>query len=201
MGYDCKILAKIPGRFEGGYGITEYFLMCPIGERFSFDSARTEAIRWVPLDEVATTIAATKNPVGRKRDQSVFNAVTELLSVQATPFSWGTRDMPEQRTQIPFRMRFSRNEVARLKRGHIPGEMEDHWFVFFEDDWVNFHRSWTGYCIFRLRLEPDGECYRVAEAWASRDERQYQHGEAIEEERTLLAVLYCSFRIGSNPWG
>ncbi|NLS97585.1 MAG: NUDIX domain-containing protein [Planctomycetaceae bacterium] len=200
MGYDAKILAKIPGRFEGGYSITEYFLMCPVGESFPFDSARTEATRWVPLDEVAETIAVTKNPVGVRRDQCVLNAVKELMNAQATRLSWDTVDMPERRTQIPFRMRFSRNEVSRLKRGHIPGEMEDHWFVFFEDDWVNFHRSWTGYCIFRLRLEPDGECYRVAEAWASRDERQYQHGDAGEEETTLLAVFHYAFRIGSDPW-
>jgi hypothetical protein len=48
--------------------------------------------------------------------------------------------------------------------------MEDHWFIFAEDDVVHFHRSWTGAEVYALRLRrlPDGgaevdELYVTAE--------------------------------------
>lgn len=35
-------------------------------------------------------------------------------------------------------------EVDRLKRGFVPVQMEHKWFIYFEGDWLRFHRSWTG---------------------------------------------------------
>jgi hypothetical protein len=80
--------------------------------------------------------------------------------------------MPQKRLELPYRTRFSPGEMARIRRGHIPHEMEDKWYVYFRDGWINFHRSWTGFCTFKMRLEPDGECQRVAECWASREPEQ-----------------------------
>jgi 8-oxo-dGTP pyrophosphatase MutT (NUDIX family) len=196
-GYTTSIVAKIPGQFEGGTGATEYFLMEPVGEPGPFDSRETEAIAWVSLDEAREHIAQTRNPIGRRRDQAVLEAATSFIKEHATRLSWAICDMPAKKARLPFKMRFSPSELARLRRGLIPEEMEDKWFAFFEMDWLNIHRSWTGYCIFRLRFEPDGECYRLAEAWVNRDSKQYSNKKLATDEENLLSFLFHHFAIGS----
>jgi len=32
--------------------------------------------------------------------------------------------------------------------GLVPEEIEDKWFIYWEDDTLFFHRSWTGNCIY-----------------------------------------------------
>ena len=51
--------------------------------------------------------------------------------------------------------------------------MEDKWFIYEEGGWLNFHRSWTGICIFRVRLQPTPTGVEVAEVWVNRDKDQY----------------------------
>ena len=198
-GYAAEIVRKLPGQFEGGTGVTEFFLMRPLGEPGAFDSSETEAITWVSLDDATNHIAKTRNAVGRKRDQSVLEAVSSYLQEHATRFSWQIFEMPVRNAKLLFKMRFSPAEVARLKKGLIPQQMEDKWFVFFENNWFNFHRSWTGYCIYRLRLEPDGECYRIAEAWVNRDAEQYTETKSAVDKKSLMSLLYYLFAIGAEP--
>lgn len=54
-------------------------------------------------------------------------------------------------------VRFSAEEVARLRMGLYPREMEDKWFVYWEEPWLRMHRSWTGHEIYALRFEEEEE--------------------------------------------
>tara|TARA_B100000795_G_scaffold200674_1_gene154456 strand:+ start:324 stop:503 length:180 start_codon:yes stop_codon:yes gene_type:complete len=40
----------------------------------------------------------------------------------------------------------------------------DRWFIYYEDSWVYFVRSWTGYHIFgfKLAVSPDGSANVIA---------------------------------------
>lgn len=198
-GYAVEIVGKLPGKFDGGTGTTEYFLMRTIGEPERFDHAETESITWISLDEAQSHIKLSQNVIGRLRDLSVLEAVNRYVREHATRFSWQNFDLPARNARLAFKMRFSPGEVARLRKGNIPCEMEDKWFIFFENNWLNFHRSWTGFCIYRLRLEPDGECYRVAEALVNRDPEQYTETRLAADKKLILALLYYRFAIGSEP--
>ena len=46
--------------------------------------------------------------------------------------------------------------MSTLRRGHVPWQMEDKWFWYMEGDSFFAHRSWTGFCIFRIDFSPDG---------------------------------------------
>ena len=78
-GYTTEIVGKLPGHFKGGTGITEFYLMRPVGKRQAFDKAETEAITWVTFEEAKKRIAQTQNVVGRRRDQSVLEAARRYL--------------------------------------------------------------------------------------------------------------------------
>ena len=67
--------------------------------------------------------------------------------------SWKTLPLPEQREPLAFAAEFTDAETELLVFGLIPREMEDKWFICLHQGWLLFHRSWTGACIYGLRLE------------------------------------------------
>lgn len=76
--------------------------------------------------------------------------------------------------------------------GLVPREMEDKWFICVHDGWLLFHRSWTGACIYGLRLDGSPAGVRVVDSWVNRDPNQYK-GTDIEYDRKLLRFLIDAF--------
>ncbi len=92
---------------------------------------------------------------------------------RAAADSWQRSPMPPQRARLKYEKTFRAEEFAQIQLGLIPQQMEDKWFIYWEEPWLRFHRSWTGLCIYEVRLEEaDGVC-SVTEAWANRDPEQY----------------------------
>ena len=56
---------------------------------------------------------------------------------QATSTSWKTEPLPEQRTTISFDRPFSQQEMRDIQMGVVPVEMEDKWFIFYEEPCLN----------------------------------------------------------------
>lgn len=96
------------------------------------------------------------------------------MAERATRDAWKTRPMPAERARVRYERRFTSEEHARVSRGLIPREMEDKWFAFVEDDWLWLHRSWTGLCIYGVRLAREGDAWVAAEAWVNRDAAEYR---------------------------
>lgn len=97
--------------------------------------------------------------------------------------------MSERRERIVIDRTFTPDQFAKIKAGHIPQEMEDKWFVYFDEGWLHFHRSWTGYCIFLVKLVEIDAGWQIAEAWVSRDESRYQ-SQDVEEDLDLLTNVF-----------
>lgn len=111
------------------------------------------------------------------------------MTEPATRTSWETLPEPEARAWFNLPMIFTRQEADKLRLGHIPKAMEDRWFIFHEAGWLIFCRSWTGSCIFGVRLEPTPDAgAQIAECWASRDEEYYSET-CIDADRELLHQL------------
>jgi hypothetical protein len=87
----------------------------------------------------------------------------------ATRNSWKTQEMAASRVEIPLSMAFDESEYEQLRLGLVPREMEDKWFIFFEEDILYFHRSWTGMCVFLVRLKAAAGKYEVFEAWTTKE--------------------------------
>jgi hypothetical protein len=111
---------------------------------------------------------------------------------RASSTSWKTLPHPEQREPLAFAAEFTDAETEQLVFGLIPREMEDKWFIFFHQGWLLFHRSWTGACIYGLRLEAMRGGARVADSWVSRDPAQYK-GTEVDYDRKLVRFLIDAF--------
>ena len=67
--------------------------------------------------------------------------------------------------------------------------MEDKWFVFEDDGWLYFHRSWTGYGVYWVRLFDKPTGGDIVEAWVSRDRDQYKGASAEDDVRRLSQLI------------
>lgn len=107
----------------------------------------------------------------------------------ATRRDWETYPMPEKNTSFKLKKKLKKDSINRLKLGHVPEEMEDRWFSYYEDDKLYIHRSWSGNCIFIVTFNTLTNRHKVI---VNRDENQYactDINEDIEVISELLDVL------------
>ncbi len=66
----------------------------------------------------------------------------------------------------------TKEEFNNLSMGHIPEAMEDHWFMFCNEESINYFRSWTGIQIFKgyYKLENDSYIIYLLEVNANKEE-------------------------------
>lgn len=83
-----------------------------------------------------------------KRDASAYKI--------AERDDWHTEPMPEERETFILQRPFTPQQMTALRNGNVPQEMEDKWFWYMEGDTLYAHRSWTGFCIFKIEFKPDG---------------------------------------------
>lgn len=131
------------------------------------------------------------------------NEVTEETApkneIAARSMKNNLKPMPAAKKQLSFSRTFTRDEYRQITFGHIPKEMEDKWFVFFENDKIYFHRSWTGFCIFEVELQSVGENYSIKSVWVNRDISQNEETDD-EFELQTLSFLIDRLLLGKRKW-
>jgi len=90
---------------------------------------------------------------------------------------------------------FSEEQYLKLQKGLIPQKMEDKWYINFENDWLYFHRSWTGAEILRTEIikensESEGMKYSIKEFYAERDEGENSGGDDVFDLAVLTQLIY-----------
>ena len=80
----------------------------------------------------------------------------------ATSKDWKNRPMARDRhyvirTDIPI----PKVAMERIRQGHIPGQMEDKWFMYFENGVIRYYRSWTGSNTFNAYCEEREDGYAI----------------------------------------
>lgn len=186
-GYDAEVVDVLPGVFKGGTTTNVFFVMRHIGPpgRTTWE---TESVRWVDFDAAEKLIARTTNAIGRTRDLAILAAARAWFDANRTvvlpddeypryparAYDWELTPMPARQVTLALDFTLTATEAARVRRGFIPQDQDDRWFAYFEGDTLHMHRSWTGNCIYRIHLVPDGEGLRATHAEANRDPEQYQ---------------------------
>lgn len=67
--------------------------------------------------------------------------------------SWKTEPMPQtDSSRIKTTIIFSVEDMEIIRKGHIPEAMEDHWFMYCDDEYIRYYRSWTGMCAFEAHF-------------------------------------------------
>ena len=106
----------------------------------------------------------------------------------AKPTDWKALPMPEMQTRIDLGFLCDKNQVILIKRGVIPREMEDKWFIYWKDDELHFHRSWTGFCVYKVRFDCEDMGAAAVSATINRDPDQYTNTDD-EYDAKMIAYL------------
>ena len=80
--------------------------------------------------------------------------------------------LPAERQRLVVNRVYTPEEMAIIYRGFIPSSMDDRWFIYYEERSLFLHRSWSGFCIFRIDFEPTLVGWSVASAWVNRRQDQ-----------------------------
>lgn len=115
----------------------------------------------------------------------------------ATKEDWEINSMPEKNTVFEIERHFTDEEIENLKFGHIPQEMEDRWFSYFEDNKLYIHRSWSGNCIYIVEFHFKRKSmfdFKINHhnVIVNRDEDQYSNND-IREDINLVNELLDDF--------
>lgn len=98
---------------------------------------------------------------------------------------WNTVDMPAQHAVFSFQRHFTEAQMKTLRHGFIPLEMEDKWFRYMEENTLFIHRSWTGYCIYKITFSPSG----IHTVVANRDPEQYSCASIAQDVERLNELM------------
>lgn len=83
-----------------------------------------------------------------------FNGENPLpdKKVIATRDSWKTEAMPHEDVSVlEMGLTMTDEDMEIIRRGHIPEAQEDHWFMYCDDEYIRYYRSWSGMCAFEAQ--------------------------------------------------
>jgi hypothetical protein len=124
------------------------------------------------------------------------SAGRKIVMKIASRDDWKTEPLPSTSKLISVDLNYSTSEFEKIIIGTIPEEMEDKWFIFYEEPWLYIHRSWTGFCVFKVRFEIFDDRAKIVKVWVNRDPKQYKETEDIRDASLLKILL--DYRAGYN---
>ena len=113
--------------------------------------------------------------------------------MKTTKDSWKSLPFPEKREPMNFVGFYTDARGKDMLMGHKPEDMDDKWFIYSNDGWIYFLRSWTGACIYALKLDGSPAGVRVLDSWVSREPSQYALTDLEQDKRILSQLIDCYF--------
>lgn len=104
---------------------------------------------------------------------------TEVATVRGKPLS--------QFVSVPQDFYLTAQQMDVIRYGHIPDAMEDHWYMYCDDNAIHYLRSWTGFHFAEAIYEKCGEGYRITELRLNNNPNEYEFG----GEDAVIALFYA----------
>ena len=141
----------------------------------------------LPTKEEIAAITLWKNGLGDMGKYfSGENPMPEKL-ITATADSWKILPMPDKYSVMRTDIYVPVEAMDIIRKGHIPEAMEDHWFMYCDDNTIRYYRSWTGIFIYEAHYERAEDGYRITSLKTNRSQDQY--GET-NVRRDLCLFMY-----------
>lgn len=106
----------------------------------------------------------------------------------AKPTSWNNKPI-DKPIQLKISLKFSEEQFFKLIKGLIPKEMKDKWFIFYENDWLYFHRSWTGFGVFKAQVITENDTYSIEDFWVERNQEKYKNQDEKVDIETFSFLI------------
>lgn len=66
-------------------------------------------------------------------------------------------------SRIEAGISITEEDMAIIRKGHIPEAQEDHWFMYCSKQHIRYYRSWTGTCAFEAHFLKKEQKYIIDE--------------------------------------
>ncbi|MDR6196687.1 hypothetical protein [Siphonobacter sp. SORGH_AS_0500] len=90
------------------------------------------------------------------------------MNAPATKATWEIFPMDHPK-RIDIYLLFTDRQFSTLVEGLIPQQMEDKGFIYYENEWLYFHRSWTGHGRYKAKINEVTDGYSIKEFWTERN--------------------------------
>jgi len=107
----------------------------------------------------------------------------------ATIDSWKTFDMPEDKVILHINKKYSKEEYNKIKQGFIPEVMEEKWFIYFKEQKLYIHRSWTGYCIYQINFSKEDENIIITRGYLNGKIAEQRDRKNLKDEANTVLFL------------
>jgi len=91
--------------------------------------------------------------------------------------------------KIKADFRMNETELARVRFGLWPEQMEDKWVIYFENGCICCRRSWTGLKIYEAEVQKCDTGYIIPELTVERDAKIYSNEDDTEDLRTFHYLI------------
>ena len=108
---------------------------------------------------------------------------------KATRSSFRTMPLPERRESLKMSLQYGRHDYNKIRAGLVPNNMDDRWFIFFEDGWLYVYRSWSGFCVYGACFEDTPTGGFLSKAWVNANKEQYNLSDPKEEAQLLETLI------------
>lgn len=88
---------------------------------------------------------------------------------------------------VPQDFYFTAKQMDIIRFGHIPDAMEDHWYMYCDENAIHYLRSWTGFHIFEAHYEKSGDDYRISELRINNNPNEYR----LSDAESAIALFYA----------
>ena len=156
---------------------------------FADEFAETGNKKSDPSPEVLKALMMWKMGAGNSAKRFNGENPIPVKTVVATKDSWTIMPMPEQHTTIPVGVILPENAMECVKYGHIPDAMEDHWFMYCDDNTIRYYRSWTGFCIYVAKYEKVDDGYKITDLIVNRYPEQYKCDDDKHDLALFMTLL------------
>ncbi len=95
-------------------------------------------------------------------------------------------------------LEITESQFNKMKNGLIPEEMEDKCFIYYEEGFLYFHRSWTGNGLYKAKISKEPIGLIIRDFWVERNVEKYSSLDD-EVDRTTLK-LFISNGLLNEPW-
>jgi len=110
------------------------------------------------------------------------------MNETATKETW--KNIPiDNPKRIDIDLVFTDKQFSKLTMGLIPQQMEDKWFIYYEEEWLYFHRSWTGNGMYKAKLNKITDGYSIKEFWAERNQEKYNNEDDNTDIETFSFLI------------
>ena len=83
----------------------------------------------------------------------------------------------------------TQEEMVLIKKGFVPQQMEQKWFIYYSDSHLYFVRSWTGFTVYIVRFNEEGDEATAVDFQANRDPEQYRETDDARDTQMLTSLI------------